>query len=586
MSKRLSTAVGAGLVVLLAVLAAYAGASSGGAANGFAPGVWASPLVIDFGTVATGEISDPIPVTFTNSGGTFISPFSVGGLPAPFIRSHTCDTGLFPETTCQVNFTFRPESAGDFAATAVVTTEFGTFNIVLTGASVGPVLHVSPLSLDFGSVRSGQSGEPQFATITNTGRAHLEFNSITAPSAPFSVTPNCVGGLAPNASCPVQFNFSPASDGIFADVVEIDTTGGLASVQLMGNGRDEVYGSGQRATPRSLDFGPVPVGATSAALKVRITNESITDHLLDWEQTALAAPFAMTTDCQDDIDPATFCEYTYTFSPTAADEFAATQTITNDRGTFEIQLRGTGVGPEISADKLVLEFGPVAPGAISPTQIVTLRNTGIVTLPTLYGGAPNPSLFGASTTCGNPLPPGGTCDFSYTFNPTAPGRIEGHSTISLDPAGKESITIELRGGVAAPALAAEFQPEAVDLGEQSRLRIEIANPNETIALTGIEMNAILSPGMVVADPPLPSLGPGCGGSFQPVAGSGAVAFSGNVTGGETCVLEVKVVATAEGIYTADATATSDSGDSNPVQATLAVGEVLIKRDLLLPFITR
>lgn len=586
MGKRLSGILGVGLVALLVAVAGLAGASPGSEASGFAPGLWASPLSIDFGTAAVGEMAGPVAVTFTNSGTTFISPFDVGGLPAPFLRSHTCDSGLFAGATCQVAFTFAPETAGSFAATAVVTTEIGAFNIALRGASVGPVLHVSPLALDFGSVRAGESGQSQFATITNVGRAHLDFTGITAPSAPFQVTPNCAGGLAPNASCPVTFNFMPASAGNFADVVEIESTGGAASVQLMGSGRDEVFGSGQRVTPRNLDFGPVPVGTNSAPLLVRITNESTTEHLLDWEQTALAAPFAMATNCQDDIDPATFCDYTYTFSPTDAGEFTATHTITNNRGTFPIALRGTGVEPEITAHQVVLEFGPVPPGAISPVQAVTIRNTGVVTLPTLFGGAPIDQVFGASTTCGAPLAPGGTCTVFYTFEPDAPGRHVTQSTFSLDSSGKRRFTIELRGGVAAPALAAEFQPAAVDPGEVATLHVEISNPNATITLADIQLSAALSAGLVVADPPLPSVGPGCNGAFQPVAGASAVAFSGNVAGGETCALSVKVVAAADGAYTADVTAASDSGPASPAQAALTVGEVAVNHELFLPFVIR
>ena len=585
MGKRLKVAIPVGMVIVVALIAGLAGAAPGGRANGFAPGVWASPLSIDFGVLPTGDMSDPIPVTITNSGGTFISPFEPGGLSAPFLRNHNCDAGLFPGATCQVFFIFAPETDGSFAATAAVPTEFGTFNIALRGASEGPVLRVSPLSFDFGSVRAGQSGAPQVAMLTNDGRTHLDFNGITAPSAPFSVVPNCAGGLAPNASCPVQFDFSPAAAGIFAEIVEIDTPGGVATIQLMGRGRDEVNSDGQRVTPRSLDFGPVPVGSTSAALTVRVTNESITDHLVDWQQAALVPPFAATTNCQDDIDPSTFCDYTYTFSPAEAGEFATSHTITNNRGTFQIALRGTGVGPEISTDKLVLEFGPVAPGEISPTQVVTVRNTGKVPLPAMFGGAPNPAVFGASTTCGGLLAPGASCVLNYTFNPTALGRYEGSSVVALDPQAKQTLTIELRGGAAFPELAVDFQPAAVDPGETATLRFTIANPNETISLTNVEMNAVLSPGLVVADPPLPNLGPGCSGSFQPVAGGSAVAYSGNLTGGETCVLEVKVVANEKGTYTVNATAASDSGDSEPAAATLYVGDVA-GFELFLPFVRR
>lgn len=587
MSSRRHAIYPLGLVLVLASLVGWARAAPGRPAETFAPSLWATPLEIDFGIVAVGDTTAPIAVTLTNSGNSFVGPFDSGAVGAPFLRTHNCDAGLFPGTTCQYMFTFAPEIAGDFTATSAITTEAGPVNIVLHGQAAGPLLHISPLFIDFGSVRTNQPATPQYVVARNAGPVHLDFEGITAPAAPFKVTPNCVGGLAPNDTCLLQMDFMPTSTGDFSETVDILTTGGSATISLIGHGRTENFGTGQRVTPRVIDFGPVPMGSTTAVQKVIIYNQNESDHLVDWDLGVLEAPFAMTTNCQDDIDPGTSCEINYTFAPVEAGEVVVTHAVTNNLGTVEIELQGTGLTPELWVDKLALDFGPVQPGQTSPAQVVTVTNNGPTSVQNIFGGAPHPPGFGASTTCGDILGPDESCQFTYTFQPTQHGRYEAVSQFSTDPNNENSYTVALYGGVAVPQLNLAFQPPAVDPGQITTLRASIANPNPSIALMNVALAATLPAGLVVADPPGIFIGPGCvGGSFQPVAGGDELAFSGGMLGGQTCVIEVDVLPSAEGLYSLTTHATSDSGDSPPAVARLAVGDVDEGFELFLPFVRR
>ena len=567
----------AGFLWLLAGLAAApprSAAAGRDATATFAPALVISPLAIDFGPVGTGALSDPITVTFFNVGESFIGPFDSGLVGAPFLRSHNCDAGLPAHTTCQYEYRFAPEQAGDFTATATFVTEAGEQLVTLRGRGVGSRLRVSPFIFDFGPRPQSSSAPEQTATLYNDGLAPWSLFEITAPGTPFSVTPNCVGGVGPGGSCPllVDFTTSAISEGVYTTPVHVSTTDGQSrEITLMGSAHALLPAARQQVSPRGIDFGPAQIGAPLPAQKVTVYNLSTTDHLIDWEPGDLAPPFSVTTNCQDDIDPATNCEFNYTFDPTVAGVFTATHQFSNNLGPVEIQLRGEGVEPQITADALILEFEPMAPGQTSPSQTVTIRNTGIAPLPALYGGAPNPADFGASTTCGGVLAPGQTCFIFYNFQPGDLGRYNSISRLSLDPAGKRFINIQLLGGRLFPELSFAFDPAVVEPGDVTTLYIIIDNPNRTLPLGELALDAELPAGLVVADPPMTSLGADCGGgSFQPVAGGSALPFSGEISGSRECELAVNVTAAAEGEYEVSGQVSSDGGPSNTAAATLTV----------------
>ena len=572
-----------GMVVLLAVLVGLVGAAPGAVD---APSLVASPREIDFGLVGVGATSAPIAVSFYNLSDTsFLSPFTGGAVGAPFLRTDECNLSVPPQSNCRMLFTFAPETAGVFTATAEVSTDAGPVTIVMHGRGVGPQLHVTPQSFRFGSVLVNEAAPTQMATIRNAGKAHLDFLEISQPGAPFTVTPmNCLGGLDPGESCTLSLQFTPTTGGQFATTAVVDTTGGRVAIPLSGFGRVSVEATGQRVTPTILDFGPVGVGATSAFQRVTFYNQSSTGHLIDWSGGTTTAPFARATDCQDDIDPGTSCVYDFTFSPTVPGSFSQTVRVTNNLGTAEIILRGEGVRPLETADALTLEFPPVAPDQISPPQTVTMRNDGLAPAQ-LFGGAPDRGdIFGASTTCGALVPPGGTCQVFYTFHPDTLGRFSATSTFSLDAQGHYPVTIRLIGGAVMPELALSFAPAAVDPGEVARLQIALANNNSSLALLNVSLLTQLPPGLVIANPPEPSVGGDCrGGSFQPVAGSRAVVLSGGMLGGRTCEMSVRVVAANRGRYVVSAAATSDSGPSNSATTALGVGTGYTAN---LPFIRR
>jgi hypothetical protein len=105
---------------------------------------------------------------------------------------------------------------------------FQEMAVVFTGASVtvgGPNISASPLPVDLGNVRVGQTEQKQL-TVTNTGFANLVTGVVgnTDPlAAPFSIAGNTCNNrtLAPNASCTLNVRLQGTAQGTKNDSFNI-----------------------------------------------------------------------------------------------------------------------------------------------------------------------------------------------------------------------------------------------------------------------------------------------------------------------------------------------------------------------------
>lgn len=365
------------LIVTVHLGIAYGAAQvNSGLSASTAPSLWVTPLILDFGPVGVGETSDPQVVTIKNVGNDTLTNFAGGGVNAPFNATQNCAGGVPAGGSCQYNFTFAPTEVGTFTATSRSSTNAGSFSIELRGEGVGAGLHVTPLSLDFGSVFSGSTSVQQVVTIRNTGLSTLDGFAGGGVNPPFGATQNCASGVPPGGTCQYFFSFSPTSGGTFSATSNSSTNAGPFSIDLQGRGRTVIFPSGQRVTPRSLDFGPVGVGATSDPLVVTITNQSFFT-LTSFAGGGVSPPFSAGQNCAGGVPPFSSCQYTFRFAPTEAGVFTTTSNSSNSAGPFSIALRGAGVGPGLTVSPLSFDFGPVVTiGETSDPQIATIRNTG------------------------------------------------------------------------------------------------------------------------------------------------------------------------------------------------------------------
>lgn len=411
------------------------------AALGATTGLWITPLELDFGPMGVGTTSPEAVVTITNYSTSTLDNFSGGGLSSPFGVSQDCAGGVPPGGQCHYYFRFSPTAEGDFSATSSSGSSLGNISIKVRGRGVGAKVVYDAHALDMGSLALNANAAQQVVTLRNVGLARLESFAGGGLATPFSASQDCADGVDPGGSCHYYFGFSPTTVGSFSATSSTASNGGPVSISVKGSGRPQLsFGSGQRVSPFSLDFGPVGVGTTSPELQARLVNQNLFSAISDFTGGGVNAPFQASQDCAGGVPAGGNCAFYYRFSPTTAGEFSATSFVTNSFGSFSVQLHGTGVAPALSASPLWLDFGPQAFNTSSAIQTVTITNTGLTPLQTWIGGGV-PAPFSASQDCAGGLQPGASCKFYYTFTPSGRGFFTATSTISTE-AGPFSIALQ------------------------------------------------------------------------------------------------------------------------------------------------
>ena len=214
-------------------------------------------------------------------------------------------------------------------------------------------------------------------------------------------------------------------------------------------------------TPLILDFGPVGVGMTNASQVVTIMNlGSVT--LTNFAGGGVYPPFWAGQDCAGGVPPGASCNYYFTFSPTRTGTFSTASNSSTNAGPFSIEVRGTGVGAGLHVNPLSLDFGSVYSGTTSATQIVTIRNTGPTTLTNFAGGGVYPP-FSASQNCAGGVAPGASCQYFFTFTPTATGTFSTTSNSSTN-AGPFSIALHGTGRTTLFGFGQRVTPLSIDFG--------------------------------------------------------------------------------------------------------------------------
>ena len=129
-------------------------------------------------------------------------------------------------------------------------------------------------------------------------------------------------------------------------------------------------------------------------------------------------------------------------------------------------------------------------------------------------------------------------------------------TADLTVSGSNNLSMEVVKG---------FDPLTVFGGSASTMSIQLINPNN-VALTGITFTDNMPSGMIIANPPNPTVGT-CGGTITGSAGSNSFTFSGgSLQPGATCTLTLSVTMTVNGNLTNTIPAgavTTANGVSNP-----------------------
>ena len=423
---------------------------SGAACADMAGGLLVSPTSLNFGSVALGATSASQQVTVTNTTSAPIGPLSVGsGVSAPWGSGTGCSgVTLAAGTSCSSTYTFTPTALGPQVSSAEGITINGVkvpMSFVGTGVQG---LRVTPTSFNFGDVIVNTTSPGQVLTVTNITSAPATIASSSAGAmAPFAYSGNCPGiTLASGASCTYTYTFLPTTLGARATPAgtEFVVNGQATPISLQGTGVASIPPGSLLVTPSELNFGDVPIGATSAPQSTTLTNISGLTVPISFISGALpGGEFGggtATNNCGPALAAGASCVLsTYTFSPTSAGAQTGSVTETVNSFGHPLVVKGNGVSG-LNITPSIIDFGPIPVGATSAPQSTTLTNISGLTVPISFisGALPGGEFGGGTATnnCGPALAAGASCVLStYTFSPTSAGAQTGSVTETVNSFG-------------------------------------------------------------------------------------------------------------------------------------------------------
>lgn len=285
------------------------------------------------------------------------------------------------------------------ASDGIHTTTADTGPVSLT---LSPALGPLPASVTFPTTSVGTT---QFVTLklTNTGSGYLTVSNLASDNPAFSwrhvSSPLIIG---PGSSYSMRLSFRPATAGVQTGHLTITLSGGpvVAPVTLTGSGSATAVARAQVA-PDSLDFGTVVAGQAKD-LSIQLTNAgAATLHV--GALSATGGAFSLPSSAAFTVAPAASRSVTVHFSPSAAQVYSGTLTLTTDdpdNRTITVNLGGTGT-PVASGARPTFTAAAVVNGAsfkasLSRCSLATIFGSNLATstaqapslpLPTALGGA-------------------------------------------------------------------------------------------------------------------------------------------------------------------------------------------------------
>jgi hypothetical protein len=479
------------------------------------------------GSTAPGTVTltatQPLTVTSLSSGGgSGGGPFTAG-TPAPGLPA-SLNTG----DTLTVPLTFSPTDYGTQSGELSVQTSAGTVNTGLTGfgQTAGPHLVQYPCCLSFGGVVINSAGTSASATFTNDGASAMTVNSVTMPSAPFTVTgmPSPGSQIAPGQSITATVTFAPSAVGTYNDNLLMSTDGGDANVTLSGSGGTA---PAMTISPMNIDYGSVPLGGTLTQ-SFTVSNTGGTDLTITKSKPPESGTgFTATTDLAEStvIPPGQTLTETVAFTPSVTGALTDTWTINGNDGGGVQTVTFTGTGTSGIPPTLAIgDVDVVQPPSGTATAVFPV---------TLSAPQPVPVTVSYSTKDGTAV--AGT---DYVGIPT--------TTLTF-PAGvtQENIPVTVNG------------TSVVDTGKT--FTVNLFKPNFA-TLADASGKAYVSTGTV---PPLSVGVDDATTSAPPAGGSSTLTFPVTITPAPQAGQSVVVTAS-----TADGTLLAANGDYAPVTTTL------------------
>ena len=332
-----------------------------------------TPTRLEFGGVPVGGTAPSQSVTLRNVGTAPLAVSLAGGGAGVFGGVNGCGSTLAPGASCPISYAFRPTATGPVATSATLSVNGVPYTYQFSGTGVDPVL-VSPTRLEFGEVEVGRTASSQSVRLTNVWTAPVPVSLAGGGAGVFGGVNGCASLLAPGASCPISYAFTPTMTGPAAQTATLSVNGVPYTYDFAGTG----VGPQLLVTPTALSFGSVPIGSTAPTQAVTVTNVGLGTVALVLAGGSPGDPFTATQNCASaTLGPGDTCNFLYGFSPTAGGLATATSSFTLNGAPFSVELVGFGSGEGPLTSSVVLSPNPVQVGiTVALSAFVDDRATG------------------------------------------------------------------------------------------------------------------------------------------------------------------------------------------------------------------
>ena len=425
--------------------------------NGIAPtaSVIPSPAAATFDDTVVGSNSQTLSFFLFNPGNSTVSASAPVSSLADFVVTYNGCSTIYPNSYCQLNVQFRPQSAGLKTGTITIAHSVAGSPVVinLTGTGLAPVdtLIPSPLSAGFPDTVVGVTSSYQLIYFYNPGNTNVNISNVSV-SGDFVIYSNECSIAYAGGYCYVYVQFAPSAAGNRTGTLTVfdDAPGSPHTVSLSGNGVSPV--TTLVPTPSSVGFDDQVVGTTSPTTYLTLYNPGNVPVTIS--NVSVAGDFASSGGCST-IAANSYCSLPVTFTPTAAGQRTGTLTLTDSAAgsPHGIALYGNGLAATttVAVTPAALDFGSVVTGVSATAQLVYVTNTGTqnVTISAVSATSPY-TVSGCVTT----ISPGSFCSMSVSVNASTTGVVSGALTITDTATGSpHTVGLAANGVSSNPAIS-------------------------------------------------------------------------------------------------------------------------------------
>lgn len=408
----------------------------------------ATPVKLDFGSVAVGSTSSAQSTMVTNSGTSSVTMTSATASTNFAVSSDLCSgTTLASGSSCQIKATFTPTAASSTTGTLTVAYSTGSLTVALTGTGTSAASDaLSASSLTFPSTAVGTLSSAQTVTLTNSGGQLLKSIAITASGA-FEESDTCGEQLTAGSSCTISVVFAPTTTGSQTGTLTVVDALQTQTVALSGTG---VATPAFSVSPASMTFSNSTVGVASAVQTLTVTNVgalSLANVGFQLTGEAASSYSLVSNTCGTTLAAGASCTVGVVFTPTSSSVISAVLSVSSSTANVAavaVSLNGGLVSLSgLTASPTSVSFGTVGVGNTATAQTVAFTNTSGYTIdaPTLTISSP---FTLTNNTCTGTVAANSSCQATVNFTPTATGSYSGTLTASSSSL-SDSLSVAVTG---------------------------------------------------------------------------------------------------------------------------------------------